>query len=48
MLIPIGINVCISVCAYLLTRSLIPNLKEMFLKAKISGIDMSKKEKIQM
>lgn len=47
-LIPIGVNVCISICAYFLTTSLIPNLKEMFLKANIAGVDMSKKEKIRM
>jgi hypothetical protein len=48
MLISLGINVAISVCAYLGTRSLIPNLKEMFLKANIAGVDMSKKEKKKM
>lgn len=48
MLVPITVNVIISICAYITTRSLIPNLKQMFLKANISGIDMSKKEKIKM
>lgn len=48
MLIPLSINVVISIGAYFLTRSLIPNLKAMFLKANIGGIDMSKKEKMKM
>lgn len=48
MLIPITINVVISAGAFFLARSLIPNLKDMFLKANIAGIDMSKREKIRM
>jgi hypothetical protein len=48
MIVPLGINFCISICAYFGAKSLIPNLKEMFLKANISGIDMSKKDKIKM
>lgn len=48
MWIPLGINVLISTCAYFGTKKIIPNLKGMFLKANISGIDMNKKEKIKM
>lgn len=48
MLISLAINLGISLCAYLGTKSLIPNLKPMFLKANIAGIDMSKTEKIKM
>ena len=48
MLLPIAINVVISTGAYFLVRNLIPHLKDMFLKADISGIDMSKTEKIKM
>lgn len=48
MLIPLTINIVFSTCAYLLAKSLIPNLKDMFLKANISGVDMNKKEKKKM
>lgn len=48
MLVPIGINVAISTGAYFLARSLIPNLKQMFLKANIAGVDMSKTDKVKM
>ncbi|CRL05565.1 CLUMA_CG018065, isoform A [Clunio marinus] len=48
MLLPVVINIIISIGAYLLAINLIPNLKNMFLKAKICGIDMNKSEKIQI
>ncbi|CAO1369589.1 unnamed protein product [Diamesa tonsa] len=48
MWVPLGINVLISTCAYFGTKKIIPNLKGMFLKANISGIDMNKKEKIKI
>lgn len=48
MLIPLCINVAFSVCGYFLAKSLIPNLKEMFLKANIAGVDMNKKDKKKM
>lgn len=47
-MISIAINVLISSGIYIATRRLIPNLKAMFLKANICGIDMSKKEKVKM
>jgi UDP-N-acetylglucosamine--dolichyl-phosphate N-acetylglucosaminephosphotransferase len=48
MFITIGINLAISVGIFLATRRLIPNLKAMFLKANLYGIDMSKKDKVKV
>jgi hypothetical protein len=48
MLIPLAINVGFSICAFFGAQGLIPNLKEMFLKANISGIDLNKKDKQKM
>lgn len=42
------INALISVGAYFLTVNLIPNLKAMFLKANIAGVDMSKRNASKM
>lgn len=40
---PIICNGLISVIAYIVTVRLIPKLKEMFIKANLFGIDMSKR-----
>lgn len=48
MFVPIGVNMVIATGAYFLSKSLIPSLKPMFLKANIAGIDMSKKDKVKM
>lgn len=38
----LGINLIMSIITYYLTQRLIPNLKDMFLKANLFGIDMNK------
>lgn len=40
--LPLGINFIMSVVSYYLTQRLIPNLKDMFLKANLFGVDMNK------
>lgn len=42
------INLVIAGFAYLLTVNLIPGLKEMFLRANLFGVDMSKKDAKKM
>ncbi|KAB0798785.1 hypothetical protein PPYR_06665 [Photinus pyralis] len=42
MWLPIIINMLMSIVAYVVTVKLIPKLKEMFIKANLFGIDMSK------
>ncbi len=44
----IAVNAALSMTAFGITFKLIPGLKDMFLKANICGIDMSKKNKIKM
>ena len=44
----LAINAGLSVVAFGVTYRLIPNLKDMFLKANLSGVDMSKKSKIRV
>lgn len=48
MLVSVIISCLLSAFAYLFTIKLIPNLKEMFLKAEIAGIDMNKRNKQKM
>lgn len=43
MWFPIFINVIMSIIAYVMTVKLIPKVKEMFIKANLFGIDMSKR-----
>lgn len=43
ILFPIVINVIMSVIAYIITVRIIPKLKDMFIKANLFGIDMSKR-----
>lgn len=43
MLFPIAINLIMSVITYVITVRLIPKLKDMFIKANLFGIDMSKR-----
>lgn len=40
---PILVNATMSFCAYKLTVKLIPKVKDMFIKANLFGIDMSKR-----
>lgn len=37
-----------SICAYFLTKRLIPRLKNMFIDANLYGVDMNKKSKPKM
>lgn len=48
MLFPLAINTVLSVIAFIATNHLIPNLKDMFIKANVFGIDMSKRDKVKM
>lgn len=48
MFVSVLISGLVSAFAYLFTIKLIPNLKEMFLKADIAGIDMNKRSKQKM
>lgn len=41
--VPISLNVLMSIFAYTITVRLIPRLKDMFIKANLFGIDMSKR-----
>lgn len=43
LLLPISVNVVMSMCAYSLTVRLIPRIKSMFVKANLYGVDMSKR-----
>lgn len=47
-IIILSINVLLSVAAYLVTLRLIPRFKDRFTKAGLSGVDMSKAEKVQV
>lgn len=42
ILFPLVINAIMSIFSYVVTVRLIPTLKEMFIKANLFGIDMSK------
>ena len=44
----IVVNAALSVVGFGVTVRLIPGLKDMFLKANLSGVDMSKKDKQKM
>lgn len=48
MIVSVIISAVFSAFAYYTTVKLIPNLKEMFLKAEIAGIDMNKRNKQKM
>uniref|UniRef100_A0A1B0GNE9 UDP-N-acetylglucosamine--dolichyl-phosphate N-acetylglucosaminephosphotransferase n=2 Tax=Phlebotomus papatasi TaxID=29031 RepID=A0A1B0GNE9_PHLPP len=48
MLFPLAINTVLSVIAFIATNHLIPNLKDMFIKANVFGIDMSKRDKVKI
>uniref|UniRef100_A0A1L8E1U2 UDP-N-acetylglucosamine--dolichyl-phosphate N-acetylglucosaminephosphotransferase n=1 Tax=Nyssomyia neivai TaxID=330878 RepID=A0A1L8E1U2_9DIPT len=48
MFLPLAINTILSVIALIATNHLIPKLRDMFIKANVFGIDMSKKEKIKI
>lgn len=43
ILFPIVINIIMSVITYIITVRIIPKLKDMFIKANLFGIDMSKR-----
>lgn len=43
VLFPIIINVIMSAFAYVITVGIIPKFKDMFIKANLFGIDMSKR-----
>lgn len=43
MWLPIVLNAVMSIVAYIVTIRLIPKLREMFIKANLFGIDMSKR-----
>lgn len=43
MWFPIVVNAIMSIIAYVITVKLIPKLREMFIKANLFGIDMSKR-----
>jgi len=42
------VNLAMSACAYVATVQLIPSLRDMFLRANLSGVDMNKKEKLKV
>lgn len=44
----LAVNTAISAAAFLVTWSIIPKLRQMFLNAGFSGIDMNKKGKEKM
>jgi UDP-N-acetylglucosamine--dolichyl-phosphate N-acetylglucosaminephosphotransferase len=48
MWFPIIVNVTVSVVAYVVTVRIIPRFKDMFVKANLYGIDMSKSRKEKM
>jgi UDP-N-acetylglucosamine--dolichyl-phosphate N-acetylglucosaminephosphotransferase len=48
MWFPIFVNVVVSVVAYVVTVRIIPRFKDMFVKANLCGIDMSKSRKEKM
>jgi UDP-N-acetylglucosamine--dolichyl-phosphate N-acetylglucosaminephosphotransferase len=48
MWFPIIVNVIVSVAAYVVTVRIIPRFKDMFIKANLYGIDMSKSRKEKM
>jgi UDP-N-acetylglucosamine--dolichyl-phosphate N-acetylglucosaminephosphotransferase len=48
MWFPVLVNSVVSVVAYLVTVRIIPRFKDMFVKANLYGIDMSKKRKDKM
>jgi hypothetical protein len=41
-------NLFISICGSMLLYKIMPKFKDMFMKADLKGIDMSKKDKYQM
>jgi len=41
-------NLCFSVLGYYAVLKVVPKLKEMFLKANISGTDLNKVDKVKM
>lgn len=43
ILFPIIVNVIMSIVTYIVTVRIIPKLKDMFIKANLFGIDMSKR-----
>jgi hypothetical protein len=45
MYLPLVANAIISICAYVLTKRMIPRLKDMFLNANVYGVDMNKADK---
>jgi UDP-N-acetylglucosamine--dolichyl-phosphate N-acetylglucosaminephosphotransferase len=48
MWFPVFVNSVMSVVAYIVTLRIIPRFKDMFVKANLYGIDMSKKRKEKM
>lgn len=48
MLISFICNILISIITYFTTRKLIPNLREMFIKSNIYGIDLNKNNGIKV
>lgn len=46
--VQITVNIVISTGAFLVTTRIIPKLKDMFLKANLSGIDMNKQTRDKM
>jgi len=48
MWFPIIVNVIVSVVAYVVAVRIIPRFRDMFIKANLFGIDMSKSRKEKM
>ncbi|GAB0086274.1 UDP-N-acetylglucosamine--dolichyl-phosphate N-acetylglucosaminephosphotransferase [Sergentomyia squamirostris] len=48
MLFPLAVNVFLALFAFIVTNNLIPRLREMFIKAYVFGIDMSKRDKVKI
>jgi len=48
MWFPIIVNVIVSVVAYVVAVRIIPRFRDMFIKANLYGIDMSKSRKEKM
>lgn len=48
MWFPVLVNSVVSIVAYLVTLRIIPRFKDMFVKANLYGIDMSKNRKEKM
>ena len=48
IVLPIAINIAMSVVCFFVTVRLIPKLRDMFIKANLYGVDMNKKSSDKM